>query len=430
MSALVIIIEILAYIFIFYYLVECDFTPVKSRIFISGMISLIWLYLQSLFKIPFSTIYNAVVIGLIIILLFQDCIHFKVTWVIICTVIENLLSYIICHSIGLMNDYILHNETILNIASHYIDCFLFLLVLMIAPMLGKSQWRRTPLLCELHSGANYFICSMCLFLHFALNFSEYLFAGMTNKTLLHHLEVFSVLLALFSGMSILFILKMQYENMRLNQLFSINQKALSLEKQQYQLIKENNQSLRAFRHDINGHILALQTYAWFGEQDKLYEYINHLSTIQKSFHSFATENIIVDAILNQAAQALDDTTTFKVSGLFPPECFMEDMDLCIIFTNLLNNAVEALKKLDSHISKELYVEIHNVTQEIQITVTNSSMPYNFQELHHLTTAKSDKTNHGFGLSNIQRIVKKYHGDLIVHYSNGLFSTCVSCKYVY
>lgn len=271
---------------------------------------------------------------------------------------------------------------------------------------------------------------MCICIFFLVNALELIFTGYFTKNIFYILTIFSLLLITLTIITILLIFKIQYKNTLLRQLFQTNQEMLILEKKQYKLLQDKNETLRSFRHDFNGHLLALQTYIEQKELDKLFQYVNNLTALQSDFKIYSTKNIIVDAILNQVGETLPPTVIFKVSGQFGETCFIDDFDLCTLFTNLLNNAVEATEKLNADEAKEIYVEIESANDELRFRVMNTSKPYSEQELSNLTTSKKDRLNHGFGLTNIQEVIKKYHGDLFFEYKNGFFSTYISCKNIH
>ena len=100
---------------------------------------------------------------------------------------------------------------------------------------------------------------------------------------------------------------------------------------------------------------------------------------------------------------------------------MEDSDLTSLFCNLLDNAFEA-----AYLVPDGFLEISTAKNErmpfIIITVINSSRKNSFQTPDGaLTTDKSDRRRHGFGLKSVRKTVKKYHGDMQMYYSDDTFT---------
>ena len=100
---------------------------------------------------------------------------------------------------------------------------------------------------------------------------------------------------------------------------------------------------------------------------------------------------------------------------------VELFDLCILFSNLLSNAVEAACKVEGGKSRFVEVKIGHFNGRIMIKVSNSCI---LNSIHNteLKTSKIDKENHGFGLKNIERIVEKYDGQILLN--------CIDCVFVF
>ena len=419
--------ELATYIFIFYYLLGCDFIKKKANIILASLIFTIYFGIKHTIGFSFP---NTFIVLIIILLLFDCSINFKITWGIICTTLMLISFYLLYDCTYLFTYYGLKKEYTQNMNMAIFDYLNFLLIIVICLILQKSRQQRALMLHKISPKINLLISIVCICLFFLVNALELIFTGYFTENIFYILTISSLILIPLTIVTILLILKINYKNALLRRLFQTNQEMLILEKKQYKLLQNKNEALRSFRHDFNGHLLALQTYVEQKELDKLFHYINNLSALQTDFKIYSTKNIIVDAILNQIGETLPPTVTFKVSGQFSEICFIDDFDLCTLFTNLLNNAVEATDKLAADKSKEIYVEIESSNDELLLRVMNTSKPYSEQELSQLTTSKKDQVNHGFGLKNIRQITKKYHGDLFIEYKNGFFSTYISCKNIH
>lgn len=117
---------------------------------------------------------------------------------------------------------------------------------------------------------------------------------------------------------------------------------LDLEIRHYEDICKKNNDLRAFRHDYNFHITAMQALAADSDLDGLKKYVGTLSNIKEQNQYIITNHPISDAIINYFYETLPVNTTFEVEGNFSADVFVDDSDLCIILSNLLKNAVEAV----------------------------------------------------------------------------------------
>lgn len=133
-----------------------------------------------------------------------------------------------------------------------------------------------------------------------------------------------------------------------------------------------------------------------------------------------THNPIVDAIFNRyyyAAKREAVEIEFSVNDLsglaLPAE------DLAVVLSNLLDNAMEACACLrtEKHIQVEMTRDA--VQQEVFLSLRNTSLPVNIEGNRILST-KSDPTQHGYGLKNVQSVLEKYGADSVMDYRDGWF----------
>ena len=96
------------------------------------------------------------------------------------------------------------------------------------------------------------------------------------------------------------------------------------------------------------------------------------------------------------------------------------LDLCIIFGNALDNAIDACAKckndeekiINIHSSLTngfLFIKIENPIAT-DVKITNNS----------ITTTKKDKNSHGIGLQSIRTSIQKYYGEMKLSQLNGIF----------
>ena len=103
----------------------------------------------------------------------------------------------------------------------------------------------------------------------------------------------------------------------------------------------------------------------------------------------------------------------------PRELFVEDTDLCVIFSNALENALNACSKLPASDERSIDLICRKYPDKLVIEISNS---FNGQaEFNEEGLPVSHDEHHGIGTQSIAFIVKKYSG--ILHYKteNRLFT---------
>ena len=100
-----------------------------------------------------------------------------------------------------------------------------------------------------------------------------------------------------------------------------------------------------------------------------------------------------------------------------------DFDLCIIFGNLLDNAIEACSKMNN-IPKEIFIKVRMQHDIIYIYVKNTSYKYPKKIDGKFITSKKNKEYHGIGIESVRKSVEKYNGHLDFDYDNNMFRTTI------
>ncbi len=231
------------------------------------------------------------------------------------------------------------------------------------------------------------------------------------------IEIAVVLLYFF----IFLVVAQYYNNRNINKLLFLNSKALDVQKEYYENLKNNNLDLRRFKHDYQNHLFTLNELIKSKKYDELESYI---STIDKevSFpvQKFNTGNDIADAIISDkinSAKSVNATIIVKTDiNTFLSK--LSAYDTCTIIANILDNAIEAVSVLPDGINREISISFKNSSNYLLISSSNPTLLKRSKSLKaFITTEKHDKKNHGLGLLNVKTIAEKLHGDVKYSISN-------------
>lgn len=204
---------------------------------------------------------------------------------------------------------------------------------------------------------------------------------------------------------------------QLKQLNQLNERCLEFQKDYYESIIHFDEEMRAFRHDVNKHYQVLAELLKKKCYDDARQYLMNFAKMKDVHYVYKTGNIITDYIVNGKIAAIqaDMDVDISVMGLISNDTKIEPTDLCIIMDNALDNAKEALEQYEG--KKELKIIIKNFNNTLYFTFINSS---SFVDVTNLKTSKSDTLNHGYGLTNIKRVVEKNHGLVTTSYHSDKF----------
>lgn len=176
-----------------------------------------------------------------------------------------------------------------------------------------------------------------------------------------------------------------------------------------QLLKKE-QDTRQFRHDLIAELLELKNYSEQKEYKKLDDFLTEmLGEISNiSIRQYDVGNDIVNTIINYYFLSIRESCNIRVKGYMEEEVGVSQRDLCILISNLVKNAVEAVEKVQKQ-QREILFEICQGQKSLNIHVENTMEGEIKMVDGFPVTMKEDKRNHGFGLLNVKTIVKKYKG---------------------
>lgn len=184
------------------------------------------------------------------------------------------------------------------------------------------------------------------------------------------------------------------------------------------ILRQNE--LRAFRHDINNQLTALSGYLDAGDLAGSRQYLAGISDhFKRASLAINTGNNALDAILS-AKRALAEnhgirfTSKLRVQENLPiaPE------DLCIIFGNALDNAIEACDRLPADAERAISLHLLQDAHTLTCIVTNTAPSRRGASF---VTSKADKAQHGFGLNNIREALDKYGVTPEITWEDGRFT---------
>ena len=163
-------------------------------------------------------------------------------------------------------------------------------------------------------------------------------------------------------------------------------------------------------HDMKHHLLILREYGQEKQWDSLMSYLNELSDdILVSQKAMWTQVGILDTLLEQKkAKAESKGIEFRIRADRIGELPFSDMEICTLFSNLLDNAIEACEKIPDD---RRWIEIHITRKSamLYITISNSIKGRPLEKEGKLITNKENHQLHGYGIKSVQKIVRKYEG---------------------
>lgn len=178
----------------------------------------------------------------------------------------------------------------------------------------------------------------------------------------------------------------------------------------YLNLQESQNKVKKLYHDMNNHILCINSMST--DKEDINKYIDN---IRKELNQFKevhnTGNMILDIILNEKQNICNENNIDLTCDVNFSKCnFIEMTDVCSIFSNILDNAIEACNKTSMD---KKYIKIRGTLVKSYYVIRCENSKINKLEIKNskIITSKKDKFIHGIGLKSVKSSLKKYNGDL-------------------
>ncbi len=203
---------------------------------------------------------------------------------------------------------------------------------------------------------------------------------------------------------------------------------LKLEYSYYKELEYNQIEIRKLRHDMNNNLGIIQT---FIESENLLGAKNYYLSLSEKFRVSNREfckNSIVNAVINSKYNlAMDNSIdcffNIDIDSLIP----IDDIDLCSIFANTLDNAIEASLKINVINERKISVKARCDKGYFSYSISNNIRTGVDYYKGEYITDKANKKLHGYGIKSIKEIVKKYKGTIEINHTTNEFNVVIAIK---
>lgn len=232
---------------------------------------------------------------------------------------------------------------------------------------------------------------------------------------MRELSVFSILLQFALLMCLILMEKGQY-NLRRHASAQIQ---LSHVRTTLEIARHDQQAdarIRKIHHDLKNHISSLGFLLDSCEYDKARAYLDEFkSALPVRRARLHTGSLILDSLLaEKIARAEQLQAEVMIAADLSPFSAFSDFDLCTIFGNAMDNAIEACAQVSQPENRYIHLRRKEHNGFNVFTLANSYAGERRRGAAFFrTTKKGDGNDHGYGLSNASTALAKYGGILSV-----------------
>ncbi|MBA4687354.1 MAG: GHKL domain-containing protein [Candidatus Galacturonibacter soehngenii] len=229
---------------------------------------------------------------------------------------------------------------------------------------------------------------------------------------------------LFADLYFLYFARFAEENNQLKVKVRLLEQQSLLQYEYYVSQEEKyNESIKIL-HDVNKHLKMIENMYRAKEDEIAVTYTKEIAhmLLPLTLEEY-TNNPILNVLLNDKKKIANyRNIRFELEVGSADFSFMEPVEVTTIFGNLLDNAIEACDMITG--DRYIKMKLDTYNEFIAINISNSTMPI---EKWHLGKPVSKKgKNHGIGLVNVENVIKKYNGSMLLEERNKKFS----CKIIF
>ncbi len=195
-----------------------------------------------------------------------------------------------------------------------------------------------------------------------------------------------------------------------------------------EIMRQSQEETRRQRHEMRHHLVVLDDLLSQGMGERAKDYTKQLlaeimALPTESYSEHPVINAVAGHYLNAArADGIRISADVKTGADLP----LEDGELCVLLSNLLENALEACRSMKREQDRFISLSIRSDDAHIHISCENSTGASPTAGADDtIPSSKPDAKDHGYGIPAIRRIVEKHFGVMNAAFAEGRFSAKIT-----
>ncbi|MEG2660963.1 MAG: ATP-binding protein [Oscillospiraceae bacterium] len=191
-------------------------------------------------------------------------------------------------------------------------------------------------------------------------------------------------------------------------------------KLQMNVLRSSQEQAVIYRHDMRHHFSMIDSFVQQGEFGKITDYLanarQELTTITPMrFCQNETINLLLSSFMNKAQK---HAITLSVKAELPKDMNIPDTELCSVLSNGLENAINAVNKLEDSTLRKVFITCSTSRNKLLIEIENAYMGE--VQMSEGVPSSTEK-GHGYGCKSMRSIAKKRNGFCTFAAADGIFT---------
>ena len=325
----------------------------------------------------------------------------------------SVLSFVIDENCTTILKLFSHNKIKIMIASSFAQAVVLFIAMLFIKLRKQEHYARNCV--AMVSRRMYLLLLIFLYI---MSFYEYV--SIMNETISRIMTFPVIIMILYIVAKLIKISVSAHEYEHISNLLSVQ---LENQTEYYCKITDIYNEFRCFRHDFDNHLICLRKLLAEGSDEQVIKYLDGMNDMCRPIkENYDTGNIIADALLNDKSSKARSAGADIVFKGFVPTMGINNVDLCTIMSNAIDNAVEACAKGTAELHKEITVDSDFSQGYYFLSISNPVFEkVKIEKGNKIRTSKEDKKLHGWGIANIIKTVNKYDGTSDFTVEDGIFT---------
>lgn len=236
-----------------------------------------------------------------------------------------------------------------------------------------------------------------------------------------YINIFICLLLLLLNFGVLVFKEVLSREKFNNEELQEHNRLISMQLRNQSEVTEMYNSIRSLKHDMNNHLHTIKGYMQVKEYEKAEEYIENISGKISAMELCRSGNQTIDVLIgSKTALAKGKGICVDIDMSVPAKLKVPSEDIVILLGNLYDNAIDANLKIEEHNKRYINIQILYRDENLIISFENAAYEKDKNSWDTWLTTKREHFIHGFGIKNIDHIVKKYDGYCKRELKNNVF----------